>query len=235
MEKTIIKLAELIKQVEGTDNIQLKDLQSFTDQYMLPVSYGKKELIIECGQKLSEIIYIVKGEFSLIRNSTEGNRSMVDRVWGPDFLGIPQLVTSDKIFYSQITAITECLAIRINLKFFKEAMENNCFISQACVKSMAKSVSRNYRCIERFLLFTPKENMIAYLYRKWMENGGDSKAPLCIREKRAAIADELGVTVRTVCRILSSMKEEGLITTEKNGTIHCSPEQLMMIQKRKPI
>ena len=110
-------------------------------------------------------------------------------------------------------------------------MKTSAFVSYTCVKSMARSVSRNYSHIERLRLFTPKENMLNYLYRKWVENGENLQQPLCIREKRAVIADELGITVRTVCRILSSLKEEGLITTEKNGNIHCSPEQLAKIRK----
>lgn len=231
MEKTIEKLEGLIKLAENSSNIRSKDLQPFVNPNMLFAYYEKEETIIPCGQKLSEIIYIVKGEFILTRNSIEGNQVMIARVWGPDFLGIPQLVTKDKIFYSQISAITNCLAFRINLQFFKEAMMTSAFVSYTCVKSMASSVVKNYRHIERLRLFTPKENMLSYLYRKWAEAGEDLQKPLCITEKRAVIADELGITVRTVCRILSSLKEEGLITTEKNGNIHCSPEQLVMIRK----
>ncbi len=231
MEKAIEKLVELIKLAENSSNIHSKDLQPFVGPNMLFAYYAKEEAIISCGQKLSEIIYIVSGEFTLTRNSIEGNQVMIARVWGPDFLGIPQLVTSDKTFYSQISAMTNCLAIKINPVFFKTAMQTNAFISYTCVRSMASGVSRNYLYIERLRLFTPKENMLNYIYRKWVESGEDLQKPLCIKEKRAVIADELGVTVRTVCRILSALKEENLLTTEKNGNIHCNPEQLVKIRK----
>lgn len=233
MDEAIEKIIELLKMVEKTSaqNIKSKDLQPFINQYMSFAYYESNETIIAAGQRLSEIIYIVKGEFRLSRNSMEGGQVMITRVWGPDFLGIPQLIADDKTFYSEIRAVTDCLAMKFNCKLFLRAMQSSAAVSFACVKSMSQVMSRNYQYIERLRLFSAKENMINYLFRKWMEAGGDLEKPLCVKEKRAEIADELGITVRTVCRILNSLKESGLLTTENNGTIHCAPEQIRRIRK----
>ena len=89
MEKSIEKLGELIKIAENSRDIRSKDLQPYVSPDMLFAYYESGETIIQCGQKLSEIIYIVKGEFSLTRNSMEGNQVMIARVWGARFSGDP--------------------------------------------------------------------------------------------------------------------------------------------------
>ena len=233
MKEAIEKLVELLQMVEKATggNIKSKDLQPFINQYMSFAYYEREERIIAAGERFSDVIFIVKGEFRLSRNSIEGGQVMITRVWGPDFLGIPQMITSDKTFYSEICAITDCLAMRCSSKMFLTAMQTNAAVSFACVKSMSKVMSRNYQYIERLRLFSAKENMINYLYRKWVEDGEELEKPLCIKEKRSVMADELGITVRSVCRILNTLKESGLITTENNGTIHCDPEQIQRIRK----
>lgn len=88
-----------------------KDLQPYLNQYITMVRYAKEKPIIVCNQILTKIILVVEGEFCLMRSSIKGGSGMIARVWGPEFLGIPQLVTADKVFYSNIIASSNCLAV----------------------------------------------------------------------------------------------------------------------------
>ena len=211
-----------------------KDLQPYLNQYITMVRYAKEKPIIVCNQILTKIILVVEGEFCLMRSSIKGGSGMIARVWGPEFLGIPQLVTADKVFYSNIIASSNCLAVKIDCDFFLEAMHKYAPVSFACVESMSRAMDRNYTHIERLNFFSARENLLYYIHRKWTEAGANENEPLCIAEKRTVIASELGVTIRTVCRALSELKDAGLITTENNGNIHCTPEQIRRICELNP-
>lgn len=211
-----------------------KDLQPFLNPYITMARYMNGKPIIMCNQSLSKIILVVDGEFCLMRSSIKGGSGMIARVWGPEFLGIPQLVTPDKVFYSNIIASSNCLAVKIDCDFFLQAMRKYAAVSYACVESMSRAMSRNYTHIERLNFFSARENLIYYIHRKWTEAGANEKENLCIAEKRTVIASELGVTIRTVCRALSELKKEGLITTEANGNICCTPEQIRRICELNP-
>ena len=72
---------------------------------------------------------------------------------------------------------------------------------------------------------------MAYLYRKWVEAGAGEEV-LRVEEKHTLIANELGCTVRTVCRALRRLKDQDLCTTDKAGHIYCTYEQIRRIQRQ---
>ncbi len=186
--------------------------------------------IVRMFESLQSIILVVQGEFYLTRSSDSGMSSMVARIWAPEFLGIPQLVGKDKTFYSNIIASENCLTLHIDCGFFDQCMRSSPEVSIHCVNCMSRSMERNYRQIERISFFDATENLIAYLYRKWVEAGAREET-LCIKEKHSLIANELGCTVRTVCRALNKLKEQDMCTTDRAGHIYCTPQQMQRIQR----
>ncbi len=234
VEKEFDQLIQLLQMLDKPvigKKFTSADLQPYLNKYMTLARYPKEKPIVVCNQVLTKMILVVEGEFCLMRSSAKGGSGMIARVWGPEFLGIMQLVSDDKVFYSNIVASSNCLAVKIDCEFFLQAMRRYSVVSYACVESMSRAMTRNYSHIERLNFFTARENMLYYLHRKWTEAGENEDQPLCISEKRAVIASELGVTVRTVCRALNELKKEGLITTTSNGNIHCTPEQLTKIRE----
>lgn len=190
----------------------------------------KGKSIVRAYQPLQKIVLVAKGEFYLSRSSARGLSSMVARVWAPELLGIPQLVGEDKLFYSNIIASEDCLTLNIDCGFFDRCMHSSPEVSIHCVNCLSRSLTRNYRQIERISFYDASENLMAYLYRKWVENGARDE-PLCVQEKRALIADELGCTIRTVCRALNQLKDQGLCSTDRAGVIYCTPEQIKRIRQ----
>ena len=65
----------------------------------------KGEDIVRPTDKLQSIILVVKGGAHFTRVSTDGNTNMLAAVNAPFFIGITQLVSNDKEYYSQILSL----------------------------------------------------------------------------------------------------------------------------------
>ena len=235
-ERTLNDFLELLRLVMSQSpggtltQPQLQPYLSRLSPYITLDRIRKGQNIIRMFQSLQTVILVVRGEFYLTRSSASGMSSMVARVWAPEFLGIPQLIEEDKLFYSNIIASENCLCLDIDCAFFDWCMRTSPEVAIQCVKCMSRSRQRNYRQIERLSFFNATENLMSYLYRKWVEAGAKEEL-LCVKEKRALIADELSCTVRTVCRALQSLKEQDMCTTDSAGHIYCTPEQLQRIRR----
>lgn len=227
------KLVELFRLVENRaagHPITITELKPYLNEHITVESVKKGRHIIKAYESLTDMILVAKGEFYLTRDSRSGMSSMVSRIWAPDFLGIPQLVSEDKLYYSNIIASENCLLLHIDSGYFDEGMHMSAEIGIHCINSMCRALQRNHKQMERIFFFDATENLMGYLYRKWIEAGATQQL-LCVREKHTIIANELSVTVRTVCRALNKLKDQDMLSTDARGYIHVTPEQMLKIQK----
>lgn len=225
-----VELLRLVVSQTPGGTVTSAQLQPYMNPHMNIQRIRKGQQIVRMYQTVQDIILVVQGEFYLTRSSASGMSSMVARIWAPEFLGIPQLVSDDKLYYSNITASENCLVVNIEGDYFAECMHRSPEVSIYCVNSMSRALQRNYKQMERIAFFDATENLMAYLYRKWVEAGAKQQL-LCVKEKHTIIANELGVTVRTVCRALSRLKEQDMCTTDRAGHIYCTPGQMERIQR----
>ena len=191
----------------------------------------KGRYLIRASQVLQDVIIVAQGEFYLLRSSHKGSSSMLARVPAPDILGLPQLVGQDPVFYSDIIASENCLALCVDHVFFKQCVTESVEMAVQCMKCMADSWERSNHRFERTSFFDASENLMAYLYHRWVESGAREET-LRVEEKHTLIANDLGCMVRTVCRALKRLKEQDLCTTDKAGTIYCTPEQIRRIRQQ---
>lgn len=227
------KLVELFRLVETRASghpITTAELKPYLNEYITVENVKRGLHIVKAYEPLTDILLVAKGEFYMSRDSRSGMSSMVSRIWAPDFLGISQLVSEDKLYYSNIIASENCVVVHIDSAYFDRGMHESAEIGIYCINSMCRALQRNHKQMERIFFFDATENLMGYLYRKWIEAGATQQL-LCVKEKHTIIANELSVTVRTVCRALNKLKDQDMLTTDARGYIYVTPEQMLRIQK----
>ena len=120
-EKTSGQLRELFRvaYVENQDQaVKTHELDRFLNPCITMRTVKKGEDIVRPTDKLQSIIMVVKGGAHFTRVSTDGNTNMLAAVNAPFFIGITQLVSNDKEYYSQIIAAKNCLLLYIDCNYF---------------------------------------------------------------------------------------------------------------------
>ena len=192
-----------------------EELAPYLNSYITLRTVEKGEDIIRPMDTLRSINLIVNGKAYFIRVSPRGDMNMLAATAAPMFIGITQLFSDDKNFYSQILAAEKCLMLDIDCKYFLQEIKADGDAAMVVIDSLSRT-----------------DNLLAYICRKWLEQGQFSDKPLYIKEKHGVIATDMGVSVRTLYRAINKLKEENLITVMNGGVMMFTPEQLEVIRRR---
>ena len=234
-EKTSGQLRELFRvaYVENQDQaVKTHELDRFLNPCITMRTVKKGEDIVRPTDKLQSIIMVVKGGAHFIRVSTDGNTNMLAAVNAPFFIGITQLVSNDKEYYSQIIAAKNCLLLYIDCNYFLKEIREDGEAALVVIRDLAKVVERNHTRMDRMVFLKASNNLMAYIESKWNEGETSRKdRQLIIRERHGVIAADLSVSVRTLYRSINSLKDEGLLSVQKGGVLIVNEAQTCKIGK----
>lgn len=207
-----------------------KQLRPYLNQYTSLRTIAKGGEIVRANQTLWTVSLVVSGEFYLTRTTSTGQVSMVSRTTAPEFVGTPQLLLADKVLYSNIVAGRKCLLVDFDPDYFHKGMLANGQIATIVATSLSVICLRHIDRANRLAFHDATDNLVAYIHRKWEEEGCPADTFL-IQEKHPLIAADLGTTVRTVCRSISKLKERDLLSTTKNGTLVVTSRQMEELRR----
>lgn len=231
-KKSLMELFQVTYLNNKGGQITRDQLAPYLNSYITLRTVKKGEDIIRPMDTLRSINLIVRGKAYFIRVSPRGDMNMLAATAAPMFIGITQLFSSDKTFYSQILAAEECLILDIDCKYFLQEIKADGEASMVVIESLSRIVERNHARMDRMMFLSSTDNLVAYICRKWLEHGEFSDKPLYIKEKHGVIATDMGVSVRTLYRAINKLKEEHLITVLKGGAMMFTSEQLEEIRRR---
>lgn len=235
-EKTSGQLRELLKTayVENQDQtVRSSDLEPFLNPYITMRTIRKGEDIVRPTDRLQSIIFVVRGGAHFTRVSTDGNTNMLAAVNAPFFIGITQLVSNDKEYYSRIIAAKNCLLLYIDCNYFLKEIREDGEAALVVIQDLAKVVVRNHTRMDRLVFLKASNNLMVYIDSKWKENENSRKDKLLhIRERHGMIAADLGVSVRTLYRSINSLRDEGLLTVQKGGVLVINEAQMQEMRRR---
>lgn len=215
-------------------SLELKDLGPLLNPYITVRVVEKGDDIIRPMDTLSYIHLIVRGKAYFIRTSPRGETNMLAESAAPMFIGVTQLISNDKEFYSQILAVEQCLILDIDCKYFLNGLKEDGSAALVVIQDLSRIVERNHERMDRMVFLNSTDNLMAYICRKWLEAGGGTE-PLAIKERHEVIATNIGISVRTLYRAINKLKAEELISVQNNGVMVFTPVQLQAIKDKYEI
>lgn len=232
--KNLMDLFQFAYLDNKSGSVSEKQIIPYLNAYTTLRVVEKGEDIIRPMDLLRSIIMIVKGKAYFIRVSAKGDMNMLAATSAPMFIGVTQMFSSDKTYYSQILAAERCVIVDIDCNYFLRELRRDGNAAMVIIDSLSKIVERNHERMDRMVFLSSHDNFVAYICRKWLENGElcGKGEPLYIRERHGVIATDIGISVRTLYRAINKLKEENLITILKGGIMMFTVEQLDEIRRR---
>lgn len=160
------------------------------------------------GEHQSQKIHVVKGVVRAVQLLENGNRQILTFFW-PGQVIMPTHSSCQRI---TAEAVTNCWVQRTTVAGI--CQENDpCGARQILVDTLALVASRNHKnSVARIAEFLLR-------IRKHLPNDPKRPLALSLQLPRADIADHLGTSLETVCRILAEFKVKGLIDLPNRKTI----------------
>jgi CRP/FNR family nitrogen fixation transcriptional regulator len=169
--------------------------------------FGRGETIFNEGDPAEYAYKVVSGAVRLCKHMADGRRQIAQFLLPGDFFSFMEL--SEHSFTAE--AVNDAVLICYPQRQIERLGEERLSLRKGFAALMTKRV----RDIQNHLVMlgrqTAKEKIASFLLILIEHEGCKNGALLDVPMSRQDIADYLGLTIETVCRVLSAMKRESLI------------------------
>ncbi len=173
-----------------------------------------KEHVFCEGDPRTHVYRVEDGVIAIYKTLFDGRRRIIDFAYPGDFIGLG--VLGEHIMSAQATcaAKVRCLSA--------SALERLAETDASLALKLYKSVCQDLVAARSLLVTVGQrsavERMAAFLLALHRRAGDDAKDIVRLAMRRSDIADLLGLTIETVSRTLTKLREMGVIAVEQGGT-----------------
>ncbi len=201
-------------------------------------NYFKDKVFMYENEDLKNIYLLCEGTINFTVQLENGKTLEVGRIYVNDnchtinnknfhIIGFLEVLSEEKYIATTVTALTDCKCIRMSVDIFKYWLESDIKLSLLLNKVIAQDfieIMSNYTQ----LLLGNSYNSLIHGILEWSKNSYEENKFVIIKE-RQQMADELGISLRSVFRNLKILKDDGLIETSGSKII-VTEEQLKRLK-----
>ncbi|MBQ8171462.1 MAG: Crp/Fnr family transcriptional regulator [Oscillospiraceae bacterium] len=180
-------------------------------------TYKKGEYVLRQGEHLDKILVLVGGKLHIQRDDYWGNRSIISMVSVGEMFGEAYVAPESGTLTNDVLAIEDSAVIFFDVKRIITVCSAACRFHSMVVQNLFFAISeKNRRLIQKLGYMskrTTREKLLAYLSE---EAERHNRSEFSIPFNRQQLADFLSVDRSAMSNELCKMRDEGLITFEKN-------------------
>jgi CRP-like cAMP-binding protein len=206
---------------------------SFTDTDLAPISAASRLVSLKLGTLLfrerdpsQHFFLVIKGSMRLYRLTPEGKEKVIEIIsQGQTFAEAVALLNKPYPVYASALEPTELIAIP------SQVLRDQVLVNQELAFKMLASLSLRIHGflndIHTLSLATAQQKVAGYLLA-FLEQSEDEQT-IRLPATKAMIASRLGLQPETFSRVLSKMKEQGVIQEDKNQILILSSSALKQL------
>ena len=186
--------------------------------------YRKGEYVLREGEHLSDIIILVEGALHIQKDDYWGNRSILGRISVGEIFGEAYVAPESGAVLNDVVAIADSVVIFFDVKHIITTCSSACHFHATVVQNMFFTISEKNRTLVQKLGHIAKRSTRAKLISYLSEEAKrQNSASFVIPFNRQQLADYLSVDRSAMSNELCKMRDEGLLSFEKNQfTLHQS-------------
>lgn len=194
---------------------------------LLIKKYCPKSIIQMKDDTLEYFSILCQGEVNIINEFENGNQILIESNEAIDFIGEVTALSSENKVSVTIEAVSDCILLRLPLKdFFNWISIDHEFLLYLSKHISNKLYKSSYtRGVE---LFYPAIHLMLDFLIRYGSQNKDQQGFYRVDLTHRQISDFLGVTPRTINRVVKQLKEENLISISR-GKIQVNSRQLDLL------
>lgn len=173
-----------------------------------------KEHVFSEGDPRTYVYRVEEGVIAIYKTLFDGRRRIIDFAYPGDFIGLG-------VLGEQITSAQATCAAKVRC-FSAPALEKLAETDASLALKLYKSVCQDLTAARSLLVTVGQrsavERMAAFLLALRRRSGGPTGDVVKLAMRRSDIADLLGLTIETVSRTFTKLREMGVVDVEQGGT-----------------
>ncbi|GAA0181488.1 hypothetical protein SH2C18_40150 [Clostridium sediminicola] len=186
-------------------------------------NFDAKTIMIKKDEEPKYVYIIYSGTLKIFNEFQNGKILETAIVNDQDFVGLIEILASKDKIAATVETVTDCVALKISKNDFLKWLENDHYLAMIVARKMAKDFYNIAYSNGELLLNSTMYTLVSSIIEWTKEDIEEGKVSL-INKKRQQIADELGISLRTVQRNIKKLKQEELITIN-TGKVYVNNEQ----------
>ena len=200
-------LEELINEVPGLATYFEHIPEDIKNNYIIRV-YPPGTIIHQKDFKLEKFGIIAKGEHRVINEFQNGNVFMIEKNEPIDFVGEVTILAGMEKTSVTIEALTETTVIYFSRKDFEHWIEEDIHFLRLVSHKVAYKLYRSSYNRGARLFYPPNFILLDYVLKQAAQLGIGKKKEITIPKTRQEMYEECGITVKTLNRTISKLKED---------------------------
>ena len=181
------------------------------------VSYKKGEYVLRQGGQLRDILVLAEGCLHIQKDDYWGNRSILGQIGVGEIFGEAYAAPESGALLNDVVAVENSSVFFFDVKRVLSTCSSACRFHTLVVQNLFFAISEKNRSLVRKLDYisrrTTRDKLISYLSE---EAKRQNRADITIPFNRQQLADYLSVDRSAMSGELCKMRDEGLLTFEKN-------------------
>ncbi|SFC07719.1 fumarate/nitrate reduction transcriptional regulator Fnr [Pseudoalteromonas denitrificans] len=176
--------------------------------------YHKGDFLYKAGSKVESIFAIRSGSFKSYIITDEGEEQITNFHLAGDLLGFDSLADMKHKSYSQ--AMETGMICEIPLDTLDTLSNKIPHLRRQVLRIMSKEINEGQKMLLQLNKNTAEQRLAIYISNlsKRFGQRGFSDKDIILTMTRGEIGNYLGLTVETVCRLLSKLQKENIIQTK---------------------
>ena len=180
-------------------------------------SYKKGEYVFRQGEYLSNITVLVEGNLHIQKDDYWGNRSIINTVGIGEMFGEAYAAPDSGTLLNDVVAVEDSTVLFFDVRRILTVCSSACKFHSMVVQNLFFAISeKNRRLVQKLghmAKRSTREKLISYLSEEAKrQNSGTFTIPF----NRQQLADFLSVDRSAMSNELCKMRDDGLLTFEKN-------------------
>jgi len=184
---------------------------------------SENDILLKKDEEIKYVYILCSGTLRAINEFSNGNIYDFANINPPDFIGSLEVLAEESKIACTVEAITDSVAIRVSKDDFIEWVQRDVYFSSTLAKTLAKKFYPTIYRNGAVFMNSAMHSLVGFIIQSVDDEIKQGKIGV-IRKKRQHIADELGISLRTVYRVIKELKEDKLVNIIK-GKIHVTRNQ----------
>ena len=178
--------------------------------------YEEEEFVLEQGDKQESFYIIVEGNFDIYTVSESGKKYLMQTYTNGDYIGELEIF-DNKPYVASVKAISNSKLIEVKRNDFLKWMNMDNNFSQYLMRTLCRSTYVLCENTSNNTLYTLRQRICQYLIDSI--NKSCKSDEFYIKIKTDNLGDKMGVTQRSINRVLKQLKENGAIDIQNSNVV----------------
>lgn len=194
-------------------------------------TYPPGTIIHQKDYPLNYFGIVCSGDHRVINEFENGNVFMIEKNEAIDFIGEVTILAEKTNTSVTIETLTECIVFLISRDDFEMWISKDIHFLRLITRKIAYKLYRSSYNRGAKLFYPPDYLLLNYLLQYASSHHIEKHKEITLRKTREGIREELGMTVKTINRTITKLRDAGMIGTKK-GKVTMSLEQYEYVKNK---